>query len=320
MEQEYNNPNYRENQNEGYSINSENEASVNEASILNKNNNYEPALVKIIIERKNKIQLPNPFDGLIKNKEFGKRVEFWYNLFNLFDPNNYPQYEYNAWASEEDSIKELEKVEKFEVLMIRAESSIPNLFPKILEFGLRDRLKIDTIGFKFIVTKLEYNSIDLAVEVLGARYLASQLSNHLDLFINFLTIFSPIALSKAIGYTDDGSSFNTLVNPSLELERAFHKPREESSIKGKPEQKVGPIVKEKWNLLWILSNTSLIIPFALAIWVLIIAYKDAAQTRDRYNNAHDSIFVHQQHIINDQTQLIKEQLQIIKFYKDSLVK
>jgi hypothetical protein len=160
----------------------------------------------------------------------------------------------------------------------------------ISQFNTEDRFpgtQSTTPAFAFKVVAFRYGSLKLDVDVAGVKGLLDFFNNNIDLLCVVLAQYAPVALARALTGYQTIEGLDCSVEPSAELERAFT----QSSERLKP-SKLATI-----NWAWLASNTSLLLPVVLALWVLYIAFQSVMSEREDLRKAEQSLQQRQTEII-----------------------
>jgi hypothetical protein len=126
-----------------------------------------------------------------------------------------------------------------------------------------------------------YSSLNFDVEIAGVQALAEIFGADLQLFQMFLEAYVPLAFQSAMHDWDfDCTSAVTLPASTAQ---AFKLADKNASTAGQAEaaSSSGPRGRAAW--IWILSNTSLVVPVALALLVLYVQMKSLEEQRTALN-------------------------------------
>jgi hypothetical protein len=145
-------------------------------------------------------------------------------------------------------------------------------------------------GFSFQVNGLSYGSLTLGVDVSGIKGLAEFFDHNYDLFKTVLSQYAPLAFAvAATGYDTasiEGLSCAADV-PRRMAEMLSQNGETKTSGKSTTDNAGNPssLRTQAINWAWIVSNTSLILPVALGLAVIYMAFQALVNERDELRKA-----------------------------------
>jgi hypothetical protein len=137
-------------------------------------------------------------------------------------------------------------------------------------------------SFAFQVTGINYGSLSLGLDVVGAKGLIEFFNNNFALFQTVLSQYAPIAFAvAATGYdTAYIEGLTCTVNAPRQVSEAFSGPDSRAGSADSIDDKVAvPMRGQALNWAWIVSNTSLIFPVILALFVIYMALQSLTNER-----------------------------------------
>jgi hypothetical protein len=143
-----------------------------------------------------------------------------------------------------------------------------------------------------------YGSLDLAVEIAGARDLAALLDNNLDLFMMLMRAYIPDSFREVTNVhgNEDVATFD--ISPSPELREAFEeRPRRALAL---PQA-----MRSREFAIWALTNGTLLPAVLLALLVCYVTYKGVAEERTIAAATQQRVLAHQEALLkqsNDRAQ------------------
>lgn len=143
-----------------------------------------------------------------------------------------------------------------------------------------------------------YGSLDLAVEIAGARDLAALLDNNLDLFMMLMRAYIPYSFRQVTNVygNEDAATFDITASP--ELREAFEgRPRRTPAL---PQAMGG-----REFAIWALTNGTLLPAVLLALLVCYVTYKGVAEERALAAASQQRVLAHQEALLkqsNDRAQ------------------
>src|SRR5262249_31075245 len=150
------------------------------------------------------------------------------------------------------------------------------VLPSVIGLPAKYATLIPLVGLE--VTTISYGSLDLALEFTGLKHLVDLFDANFDLFMMFMAAYLPTAFGASLselGFLNE-TDFEFNVVPSGALTTAFATPAGGTTqTPASPSQATAASQKEKSRLkkMWLLTNSTLMVPVALALIVMYVAYK-----------------------------------------------
>lgn len=172
----------------------------------------------------------------------------------------------------------------------------------------RFALLLPLVGFE--VRYLNYGSLDLTLEIAGAKNLASLFEGNLDLFLIFLHGYLPAAFQTATNLDPSGLTFNAF--PSADLASVFasanapvspepappmqpaHTPQPASPA---PTPSPVPPATDRLKSAWLIANYSLVVPVLLSLLVLYVWAKGLSEERAELQALHKELLLREQALV-----------------------
>src|SRR5690349_8754371 len=145
--------------------------------------------------------------------------------------------------------------------------------------------------FGFKVFEIEYSTMILSMSVSGLRELAKWCSEDLPLLEILLAQYAPLALASLFEIPENKLFSNvgcevdsTTLASGFEEYGAVRDP----SLRSEPQQ-APPRKLDSLRWAWIASNTSLLVPVAATLFILMIAFQSLREERQDILKAHETL-------------------------------
>jgi hypothetical protein len=158
---------------------------------------------------------------------------------------------------------------------------------RLVEYGPPSSTSIP--AFTFQVTGISYGSLSLGVDVVGVKGLIEFFNNNFALFHTVLSQYAPLAFAAAATGYDTGyiEGPTCSVNAPQQVMDAFSQAGSSPAAPDPNQQGTSsvPLKTQAINWAWVVSNTSLIVPVALALAVVYMAFQSLSNERAEVGKA-----------------------------------
>ena len=143
--------------------------------------------------------------------------------------------------------------------------------------------------FAFQVTGVSYGSLSLGLDVAGAKGLVEFFNNNFALFQTVLSQYAPLAFAVAATGHDTAyiDGLTCTVDAPKQVVDAFDQSTPTPAAPGANQRgpSPAPFNVQAINWAWVVSNTSLILPVALALAVVYMAFESLSSERAEVGKA-----------------------------------
>jgi hypothetical protein len=160
----------------------------------------------------------------------------------------------------------------------------------------------------FIVRDVHYSSLLFGLDIGPVETLATIFDNNFEAFQMFLAAYVP----SAFGETFDGrfADQHAFEISAVDLSGRFAVPApqvERPAVGTKPEPTTGSRQQQQAEWLWKLANGSLLVPFLIALIVMLYAVRELARIRDQERDAMRPIIEHQLELLKEDRLRLKRE-------------
>ena len=160
----------------------------------------------------------------------------------------------------------------------------------------------------FEVRKLTYGSLELGIEVTGAKHLAKLFDNNFDIFAAFLHTYVPAAFKTSIGgQSPHISAYEAIVN-ELRFD-VLAGPGLHHSFTESPTAPLGNsshLAPTKAHAVWLIANASLVVPVILALSVCLVAFRGTTEQSERLAAAEMQVYENQKALVTSLAERVSE--------------
>ncbi len=186
----------------------------------------------------------------------------------------------------------------------------PERFRIVGPFGRAMERRMDALSGVFFTFRLRgYSSLDFSVEIIGLRSLAQLIDNNFDVFMAMMSAYIPASFREAISFYGDADAISFELMPDEELRSAFEHAPARASSRG------GSASSPRDAALWLLTNTTLLLPVLLALAICYVTYKGLAEERAAMTAHVDRLLTHQEAFIKQNN----ERLQAMRKIEEQLI-
>jgi hypothetical protein len=143
--------------------------------------------------------------------------------------------------------------------------------------------------FAFQVTGLNYGSLSLGLDIAGVKGLVEFFDSNYALFQTVLTQYAPLAFAVAATGFDTAyiDGLTCTVNAPQQIMGAFNQGGSSLAAPDPSQQGTSSVPQKTQaiNWAWVVSNTSLILPVALALAVVYMAFQSLSNERAEVGKA-----------------------------------